>query len=186
MVGHPSKGGTMDLVDSNLHANFTEPADLVVEPDRRVAEPDWLDHVEARIASALGGKLPDVKNGEAEGFPITHRFTPGLYTREIFMPAHSVVVSKIHKTEHPYVVSQGNLWVMIEGVGWEHIVAPHTGITKPGTRRLLFMETDTVWTTFHVTQLTCWEEIEREIIEPHDNPLLEPFRVAQVEGGESV
>jgi hypothetical protein len=33
--------------------------------------------------------------------PIVHRFTPGLYIREIFMPAGALVTSKIHKTEYP-------------------------------------------------------------------------------------
>ena len=41
--------------------------------------------------------------------PLVHRFTPGMYIREIFMPAGTMLTSMIHKTEHPYVVSQGKV-----------------------------------------------------------------------------
>lgn len=82
--------------------------------------------------------------------PLKHRFTPGLYTREIFMPAGALVTSKVHKTEHPYVVIKGRVSVGIPGVGVEHIQAPHVGITQPGTKRLLYIHEDTVWLTFHV------------------------------------
>lgn len=131
-----------------------------------------LDVVEARLVARLGGR-PGSRDGQTEGCPLTHRFTPGLYTREIFMPAGTIITSKIHKTEHPFVVSKGRLWVLVEGGEWEHIEAPHTGITRPGTRRLLFVEEDTIWTTFHPTPLTDLDAIEAAIIEPHTNPLLE-------------
>lgn len=100
--------------------------------------------------------------------PPKHRFTPGMYIRELFMPAGSLIMSKIHKTEHPYVVSKGKVSVWIEGAGVEVITAPHTGITMPGTRRCLFVHEDTLWTTFHVTNETDLEKIEDQLIEKHE------------------
>jgi len=129
-----------------------------------------MDRVEARILEIGGavqgrGKiLPD--------FPVVHHFTPGLYCREIHMPAGGVLTSKIHKTEHPFVVSKGHCIVYLNRDEWEDIRAPHFGVTKPGTRRLLFILEDTVWTTFHPTDLTDLLEIEDALIEPHENPLL--------------
>ncbi len=96
--------------------------------------------------------------------PVEHRFTPGMYIRQIFMPAGALVVSKIHKTEHPFVISMGDVSVWTHEDGVVRCTAPYTGITKPGTRRLLYMHLDTLWTTFHVTDLTDVDEIEREII----------------------
>ena len=100
--------------------------------------------------------------------PVTHRFTPGLYVREIFMPAGTILTSKIHKTEHPFVISKGSLDVLMEDGVWVHMEAPHTGITKPGTRRVLRIIEDTIWTTFHPTNETDVEKIEAAIIERHD------------------
>jgi len=106
--------------------------------------------------------------------PLTHRFTPGLYSREIFMPAGSLITSKIHRTEHPYVVSKGRCLVWIDGTGWVLIEAPHSGVTKPGTRRVLLILEDTVWTTFHPIsegESGDLEAIEARIIEPRTDHL---------------
>lgn len=134
-------------------------------------EPTVLDRVEARLLQ-IGGELRE--RGKMNDFaPVTHRFTPGLYIREIFMPAGALITSAVHKTEHPYVVSAGRCFVYLENERrWELIQAPHTGITKPGTRRFLIVVYDTLWTTFHVTAKTDVGEIEDEILAPNANPLL--------------
>lgn len=104
--------------------------------------------------------------------PLVHRFTPGLYIREIFMPAGSLITSARHLTCHPFVVSKGDVSVYVEGVEVDRYKAPYTGITKPGTRRLLYIHEDTVWTTFHVTEKTDPDEIVMEIADVEPNPLL--------------
>jgi len=91
--------------------------------------------------------------------PLVHRFTPGLYIREILMPKGALVISRIHKTEHPFTVSQGRVAVWTEEEGVVEIKAPFTGITKPGTRRVLFVFEDCIWTTYHPTELTDPEQI---------------------------
>jgi hypothetical protein len=115
----------------------------------------------------------------------THRFTDGMYIREIFMPAGSLITSKIHKTEHPYIVSYGKVAVSIDGDDWDEITAPYTGITKPGTRRVLYIIEDCIWTTFHRVddmkseyndlnddeKENIVKEIEEKILEPHINYL---------------
>lgn len=141
-------------------------ADLAVRP----AGAHPIDWAELLLAKA-GAHYRDI-GSDLDGFPLVHRFTPGMYAREIFMPSGSVVVSCVHKTEHPYVISQGLVSVWSETLGIEHLKAPYTGITKGGTRRILFVHEDTVWTTFHATDLTDVAEIEHTILEPHTNPLL--------------
>lgn len=118
-----------------------------------------LDHLER---FALDGGLPLVDQ------PLVHRWTPGLYVRQITNPAGSLVTTEIHKTEHPFFVLQGV--VTVRGPeGTREIVAPFSGITMPGTRRLIFAgrldahgepcETaDVVWVTVHA--ITPEEEAE--------------------------
>ena len=117
--------------------------------------------------------------------PLVHKFTEGMYIREIFMPAGSLWTSKIHKTEHPYVVSYGKVAVSIDADEWYEITAPYTGITTPGTRRVLFILEDCIWTTFHridgmkseyndlseeeIEKIV--EGIEDKILEPHINQI---------------
>jgi len=123
----------------------------------------FLVHRGAKMAGL--GESPDCVR-------VVHRFTPGLYIRECHMLAGHMVISKIHKTEHPFVISQGRCSVYSENGGVEHLSAPHTGITQPGTRRVIAVHEDTIWTTFHPTEKTDPVEIERDIIEPHENPVL--------------
>ena len=124
---------------------------------------DLVDRFEESI---VGSGLPLAQ------FPVVHRFTPGLYIREIFMPAGSVLTSKIHKTEHPFVISKGVVSVWTAEEGTITLNAPYTGITKPGTRRVLFIHEDTIWTTFHVGEENNVEAIEDRIIEPRVNSRL--------------
>ena len=115
--------------------------------------------------------------------PLQHRFTPGLYTREIFMPKGTLVISKIHKTEHQYIISKGVVSVWIEGVGTKKLQAPYHGITKPGTRRILFIHEDCIWTTFHATNKTDVNEIEQDVIynpETDDVPQVEAEVIQQL------
>jgi hypothetical protein len=131
-------------------------------------------------AEAILVQLPKVE------CPLKHSFTPGLYIREIFMPAGTLLTSKIHKTEHPFIVSKGKLNVFLNGE-MQYIEAPYKGVTKPGTRRVIYILEDCIWTTFHPLPYITGEEnnlsdedikritdsIEAQIIEFHDNPLLD-------------
>jgi hypothetical protein len=115
--------------------------------------------------------------------PLDHIFTPGLYTRTIFMPAGSLITSLIHKTEHQFIISAGIVLVKIREGEWQRLAAPYIGVTKPGTRRILYIEVDCLWTTCHATDIQPKDEseeaiaeavalIEANIIEPHENKLL--------------
>jgi hypothetical protein len=102
--------------------------------------------------------------------PVTNRFTPGLYSREIFMPAGTMLTSKIHKTEHPYVVLSGKVSVWTNDGDEVVIEGPYVGITQPGTRRVLYIHEDTRWITFHPSEETDLVKLEQQLIEPHDFP----------------
>jgi hypothetical protein len=104
--------------------------------------------------------------------PLVHRFTTGMYIRQIFMPAGALCTSKIHKVQHPFVVLTGKVSVYSPDGGVEHIAAPYIGITEPGTRRALYIHEDTVWVTFHPNpeDETDLEVVERRLIAPHTLP----------------
>jgi len=120
-----------------------------------------LDNLEA----AMVGHPPAI-------CPVTHRFAPGLYIREIFIPAGTLLTSAIHKTEHPFVLAQGRIAVISENEGQVIYEAPHVGITQPGTRRALFAQTDVVWVTIHKTDKTDIDEICADILDARANPLI--------------
>lgn len=121
-----------------------------------------IDSIEADVIA----KLPRVD------LPVTHCFVPGAYVRRIFMPKGTLVTSRIHKSTHYYNISMGVVSVWTEEHGVQNFAAPHDGITKPGTRRVIFVHEDCVWTTFHPTTETDLEKIEEQLVEKHENKLL--------------
>lgn len=99
-----------------------------------------------------------------EDCPVRHFFAPGSYTREITMPARIIVVGKIHKHAHVNLISKGRVRVFTEQAGEEVLVAPCTFVSHAYTQRVVWVEEETVWTTFHVTDKTDLAEIERDLI----------------------
>jgi len=93
------------------------------------------------------------KNGlsEKEGLqrnPVTHTFTDGQYIREIFNPAGEIIVTAIHKIQHPFFLLRGEMTILTEN-GESRIKAPHYGITEVGTKRIIYAHTDCVFVTVH-------------------------------------
>jgi hypothetical protein len=72
-----------------------------------------------------------------------------------------------------------NVW--IEGVGVQRIEAPYFGITKPATRRVLYIVEDCNWITFHPTDKKTPEEVEKDIIyNPENESIIETEVVEQL------
>jgi hypothetical protein len=143
---------------------MNEPAILDAPADGYLAERQL---VEERLGSEAWqridaiedvlGKLPQVK------MPLNHIFTPGLYTREIMIPRGTIATTRIHLTEHPFVISLGMASIWTGDDGWSTVGAPFTGVTKAGTRRVIYAHTDVIWTTFHVSNETDPDKIGLQI-----------------------
>lgn len=104
----------------------------------------------------------EIDEGEA---PVTHHFAPNVYMRQMDAPAGSLVVSKMHRTEHFLVFLSGSLSIITDK-GVEYVKAPCIHRTMPGTKRIAYFHEDSTCFTIHPTQLTDVDEIEEEIIVP--------------------
>lgn len=106
-----------------------------------------------------------------EFFPVRHHFAPYTYGREMLLAAGTVVVGKIHKHAHVNVISLGSVQVFTEGQGLLELSAPCTFVSTPGTKRVVHVLEDTVWTTVHTISIENPTEadlptIEAEVIAP--------------------
>jgi len=108
------------------------------------------------------GTMPGAKFGD-DACPLKHTFADGLYIREMRAPKGMLNVSKLHKTTHPYFILEGDFSVLTE-TGVVRIRAPYSGITKAGTKRIVYFHEDTVWITVHATKETDLKKIEDEVI----------------------
>ena len=102
--------------------------------------------------------------GENEDvFPLIHRFANNVYAREILLPAGTLVIGKIHKHAHLNIITVGRVAVLTE-FGVDEFTAPHTFISKAGTKRVVYAYENTVWTTIHGTEHTTHGDAENDII----------------------
>jgi hypothetical protein len=80
--------------------------------------------------------------------PIEHYFAPGIYMRQMTMPANATVVGKIHKSEHYCILSQGKVSVVTDE-GTKTLEAPAVVHSLPGAKRALYAHTQVVWINVH-------------------------------------
>lgn len=140
----------------------------VINPhfDKTLAYEDLLDIVENRIKSS----------GTNVDLPLTHTFSKGLYSREMFVPEGAVLTSKVHKEAHQFMLIKGSMIIISEG-GAVRITAPFHGITEKGSTRLGIALEDSIWTTFHNCNLVedkdYSEDEARELVLEIEDMLVE-------------
>ena len=135
----------------------------------------WEIGQEIRKRNKFREKITEIqKKGNNEGLwmddkklhernPVKHSFADGCYIREIFNPAEELLITKIHKKEHPFFLMQGEMSILTED-GIKHLKAPYHGITKPGTKRIIYTHTDCIFITVHATEETDVAKIEEQVI----------------------
>ena len=92
-----------------------------------------------------------------------HYFAPGLYAREMRQAAGYIVIGKIHRFSHITTISQGSA-VVVTDRGRMELTAPCTFVSEAGDKRCIYALTDLVWTTYHPTEETDIEMIEKQVI----------------------
>lgn len=92
-----------------------------------------------------------------------HRFTPGIYTRELTIPKDMIVVGKRHGREHIVMLITGKCRVVTEHSD-EILQAPCTFISAAGEKRVVYTLEETTWVTIHRTNGTDMEQVEADLI----------------------
>ena len=78
----------------------------------------------------------------------THYFAHGIYTRELFIPAGTVLTGKIHRHSCVNILAKGAMRVETDE-GSYTITAPHTFTSGPGVKKAGFALEDSIWINVH-------------------------------------
>ena len=92
-----------------------------------------------------------------------HFFAPGMYLRELTVPAGMLIVGKIHKHEHFLLVLKGRAAVISE-FGRMTVEAGHISNSPAGVKRIVLALEDTQFVTVHANKS---DSQDLEIIEAH-------------------
>lgn len=83
-----------------------------------------------------------------QDIPVKHIFSAGLYLREGFIPAGTVLTGAIHLDEHANIISAGSLRILTED-GVQTFSAPATFICRPGVKKVGMVISDVTMTNIH-------------------------------------
>jgi len=99
--------------------------------------------------------------------PPVHRFSDGIYSREVFIPAGTFAIGKIHRKSQMTVVL-GDITVASTVEGLRRVTGCEIFTTDPGVKRAVYAHADTWWTTFHPNPTNTRDiaQLERELIAP--------------------
>jgi hypothetical protein len=101
-----------------------------------------------------------------------HYWADGMYCRVLFRPADTLIVGKIHKREHLYIIASGEVTVIGNGKK-ERIIGPRVIVSSPGTKRAVYAHTDATTLTVHRTDERDLDKIEAQLIEEDDTAMFD-------------
>lgn len=140
---------TMDIVPSEMLR------DVVAMADGR----SLSEHVDA-----LQKCMQDLPQVQCD---VVHRFAPGLYIREVTIPAGTLAIGHRQRFDHLNIFLQGKVTILKDDGTTERLEAPMMFVGKPG-RKVGYIEEDMVWQNIYSTSETDVEKLEEMFLDKNE------------------
>lgn len=121
-----------------------------------------IDHLQREMSG-----MPQVE------LPTEHFFADGMYARVLPRPAGTLIVGKVHRKEHFYIVCCGTVRITQGDGAAREVTGPAVLVSAPGTKRAVLALTDATCMTVHRTKKRNLDKIEQELIEPDTHALFD-------------
>lgn len=102
-----------------------------------------------------------------------HYFADGMYARVLSRKSGTLIVGKVHRREHFYIVARGLVRVLMDDGETRDYPAGTVIVSAPGTKRAVLALEDSVCLTVHRTKKRNLDKIEKELIFPDDTALFD-------------
>ena len=96
--------------------------------------------------------------------PVVHHFGPGIYIREVFLPAGAWAIGHRQKYPHVNVMLKGRVVVLNEDGSTSELQAPLMFVGQPG-RKVGHVLEDVVWQNIYATDETDVEKLEAHFLD---------------------
>jgi hypothetical protein len=139
----------------------TQNSSIGISLDERLSTREKIQ----KLIDALDQLVPNCRE-IVKSYPLKHNFFRGVYMREIKLPAHHLVIGKMHRKENVTTIKSGMAVVVSENNPTPTIVKAGDQFIVPAyNANVILTFTDVVWTTIHPdTKATNVEDAETEII----------------------
>ena len=105
---------------------------------------------------------------------VEHFFSPGIYTRILYIPKGCMLTGKIHKQPILNIMTKGDISVLI-GDEVKRIVAPFVIVSPAGSKKIGYAHEDTIWMGCHGTDEQDVEKIEKHFIAQDEKEWIEYY-----------
>jgi hypothetical protein len=141
-----------------------------MQPPQRACEP-----AQASTREDIERLQVAVSQMPQQEVPTTHTFADGIYVRQMRVKAGCVIVGKVHRQLHAFILQKGEMVLTGDGQDSRRVKAPAMMVSQPGVKRAAVALTDCVVTNVHIADLTDIAAIEREQTEPDPTALFDAY-----------
>ena len=127
-----------------------------------------VDHSPEEIRELVYAIENQIKQFPQIEISVTHKFSDGLYYREILIPKGCRLAGRLHKQSDMNVVYYGDIDILTE-FGFKRVTGQCSFPGKAGIKQVGIAYEDTLWATIHHTHLTDLKEIEAALFEDEDS-----------------
>jgi hypothetical protein len=113
----------------------------------------------ARLSLDLKKAEKSILSQEQSSCPVIHAFGPGLYIREVFMPAGTIAIGHEQRFEQMNVLLKGRVVMLNKNGNTVELVAP-MAFTGPPGQKIGYIAEDMVWQNIYATTETDIEKLE--------------------------
>jgi len=96
--------------------------------------------------------------------PVRHHFGPGVYIREVVLPAGSYIIGHRHNSPHLNVMLEGRLTLINADGTRTELAAPQTFIAPAG-RKIEYIHETVRWQNIYATEETDVETLETQLLD---------------------
>lgn len=96
--------------------------------------------------------------------PVTHHFGPGVYMREVMIPAGTLAIGHHQNFEHVSLLLKGRLTMLNDDGSISELMAPMIFPNWPAGRKISFCLEDMVWMNVYSTTETDIEKLEAHFL----------------------
>lgn len=94
---------------------------------------------------------------------VEHFFSPGIYTRILYIPKGCLLTGQIHKFPILNIMTKGDISVVL-GDEVKRIIAPFVIVSPAGSKKIGYAHEDTIWMGCHRTDETDIEKIAEHFV----------------------
>ena len=143
--------------------------EILAQTPLTIADPHRENRAIAETLRALAVGGVEQAEGEMLALPqasssVVHRFGPGVYIREVHIPAGTFAIGHRQRFEHMNIMLKGRVTILNDDGGTTTLVAPAIFTGKPG-RKIGYIHEDMVWQNIYATNERDIETLEKTYLE---------------------